>query len=59
MNENFSEPFKDVFIKNLVDSFSWRNKFFVDEYGHAEDHTGGRLPALLPKVETMSPSVYS
>lgn len=27
---SFSEPCKDVFIKNMVDSFYWRNKFFVD-----------------------------
>ena len=30
-NKPFSEPFKDVFIKkNLVNSLSWRNKFWVE-----------------------------
>ena len=30
-NDPFSELFKDVYIKNLVDSLSWRNKFCVDD----------------------------
>ena len=30
-NDPFFEPFKDVFIKSLVDSSSWRNKFCVED----------------------------
>ena len=29
-NDPFSEPFKNGFIKKLVNSLSWRNEFFVD-----------------------------
>jgi hypothetical protein len=48
-NDPFSEPFRDVFIKNLVTSVT----------DMLEDHTGWRLTALLPKVGTPSPSVGS
>lgn len=30
-NDPFSQPFKDIFMKNLVNSMSRRNKFFVDD----------------------------
>ena len=30
-NDPSSEPFKDVFINNLVGSLSWKNKFCVDD----------------------------
>ena len=33
-NDPFSEPFKEVFVKNLVDSLCWKNKFRVKCDGH-------------------------
>ena len=40
-------------------SFPDFSKHPKESNGHAEDHTGWRLPALLPKVGTTSPSVCS
>ena len=48
-NDPLSEHFKHVFIKKNIQKCN----------GHAEDHTGWKLPALLPKVGTTSPSVCS
>ena len=49
-NARFSEPFKDVLIKKKLGNS-------CNE--HDEDDTGWRLPTLLPKVGTTSPSVCS
>ena len=47
-HDPFSKPFKDVFIKK-----TWLTVCPGGSNGHAENHTGRRLPALLPEVGTM------